>query len=167
MKAIALVALGLAIAAVAAVLTRAVTAAAPLFAQPPDVPTVSDSAPSPQYAAAVERARELVRVAVLEQNLPGISLAVAAGLPSEALAKAGLPACCADGKAFYSTPSDLVRFAVATNAENVNGELGGGSVMSLVTRRDSGIVVAVTSNIAHADTAALALKVAGVFAEQK
>ena len=36
-----------------------------------------------------------------------------------------------------------------------------------MTRRDSGIVVAVASNIAHADTAALALKVAGLFAEQK
>jgi hypothetical protein len=38
--------------------------------------------------------------------------------------------------------------------------------MSLMTRRDSGIVVAVTSNISHANTAALALKVADVFAEQ-
>ncbi len=76
-------------------------------------------------------------------------------------------ACCADGKAFYSTPSDLVRFALATKADSVNGELAGGSVMSLMTRRDSGIVVAVASNVAHANTAALALKVADVFAEQK
>ena len=51
----------------------------PLFAQPQDVPSVIDSAPSPQYAAAVERARELVRAAVLEQNLPGVSVAVGAG----------------------------------------------------------------------------------------
>ena len=76
-------------------------------------------------------------------------------------------ACCAGGKAFYSTPSDLVRFALATNAGSVNGELAGGSVMSLMTRRDHGIVVAVASNVAHANTAALALKVADVFAEQK
>ena len=76
-------------------------------------------------------------------------------------------ACCAGGKTFYSTPSDLVRFALATKADNVNGELAGGSVMSLMTRRDNGIVVAVSSNIAHADTAALAVKVAGVFGEQK
>jgi len=76
-------------------------------------------------------------------------------------------ACCAGGKAFYSTPSDLVRFALATKADSVNGELAGGSVMSLMTRRDSGIVVAVASNVAHAKTAALALKVADVFAEQK
>ena len=39
--------------------------------------------------------------------------------------------------------------------------------MSLLTRRDNGIVVAVASNVAHAKTAALALKVADVFAEQK
>ena len=76
-------------------------------------------------------------------------------------------ACCAGGKAFYSTPSDLVRFALATKADSVNGELAGGSVMSLMTRRDNGIVVAVASNIAHANMAALALKVADTFAEQK
>jgi CubicO group peptidase (beta-lactamase class C family) len=51
----------------------------PLFAQPQEVPSVIDSAPPPQYAAAVERARELVRAAVLEENLPGVSVAVGAG----------------------------------------------------------------------------------------
>jgi hypothetical protein len=76
-------------------------------------------------------------------------------------------ACCAGGMAFYSTPSDLVRFALATKADSVNGELAGGSVMSLMTRRDSGIVVVVASNVTHSNTAALALKVADVFAEQK
>ena len=76
-------------------------------------------------------------------------------------------ACCASGKAFYSTPSDLVRFGLATKADSVNGDLAGGSVMSLVTRRDQGIVVAVASNIAHANTAALALRVADSFAAQK
>jgi hypothetical protein len=76
-------------------------------------------------------------------------------------------ACCAGRMAFYSTPSDLVRFALATKADSVNGQLAGGSVMSLSTRRDNGIVVAVESNVAHANTAALALKVADVFAEQK
>ena len=76
-------------------------------------------------------------------------------------------ACCPGRMAFYSTPSDLVRFALATNADSVNGELAGSSVMSLVTRRDTGTVVVVASNIAHAGTAALARKVADVFAEQK
>ena len=276
---------GVLVAAFAAFVMHVVTVAAPLFAQPPDVPSVSDPAPSPQYAAAVERARKLVRAAVLHQNLPGVSVAVGAVLPSAASAQEGgtvvwaegfgwrdvdtrtpvtpatrfnigtaasavtaaaverlglantgadsaaewspehigepeedfpplallrhviwqplglmapeypLPgdratfyvprsddndtrrgrrlmymrdlACCADGMAFYSTPSDLVRFALATNADSVTGELAGGSVMSLTTRRGNGLVVAVTSNVAHANTAALAMNVADVFAEQR
>jgi hypothetical protein len=264
---------GLLVAAFAAVLTHGVTAAAPLFAQPPDVPSVSTSTPPPQWAATADRARPIVRDAIAEQNLPGVSVAVGAGgaivwaegfgwrdvgtrtpvtpntrfhigtaasvVTAAAVAPLGLAhtgsesaaawspehigepeedfppltflrhnvwqplglapaeypladdratiyvprldndprrgrrlmymrdlACCQDGKAFYSTPSDLVRFALATNADSVNGELAGGSVMSLVSR-DGGIVVAVTSNIAYADTAALARKVADVFAGQK
>jgi hypothetical protein len=268
-------AVGVLIAAFAAFLTHAVTVAAPLFAQPPDVPSVSESAHSPQWAAAVDRARPMVRAAIVEQNLPGVSIAVgmgvgivwaegfgwrdvvtqtpvtpdtrfnigtaapvvtAAAVASLVMTNTGtdsaaewspghigepeddfplftlvhniilrpigvaapaqpLPgdratfyvprsddnnprrgrrlmymrdlACCAGGMAFYSTPSDLVRFALATKADSVNGELAGGSVMSLMTRRDNGIVVAVASNVAHANTAALALKVADVFAEQK
>ena len=275
----AAVAVGVPIAACAAFLIHAATISAPLFAQPPGVPSVINSPPSPQYEAAVERARGLVRAAVLEQNLPGVSVAIggggtivwaegfgwrdvetrtpvtpdtrfnigtaapvvaAAGIASLGMRHTGtdsaaewspdhvgepeedfpgftavhdlilrpigvsaprqpLPgdratfyvpttfwkgfttdprggrrlmymrdlACCASGKAFYSTPSDLVRFALATNADSVNGELAGGSVMSLMTRPDDGIVVAVASNVAHANTAALALKVADVFAEQK
>ena len=265
---------GVLIAAFAAFLTHAVTVAAPLFAQGPDVPSVIDSAPSPQYAAAVDRAREVVRAAVLEQNLPGVSVAAGAGgtivwtegfgwrdvdtrtpvtpntrfvigtaasvVTAAAVAPLGLTntgadsaaawspehigepeedfalftlirhiifrpiglapaqplpgdratfyvprsddnnprrgrrlmymrdlACCAGGMAFYSTPSDLVRFALATKADSVNGELAGGSVMSLMTHRDNGIVVAVASNVAHANTAALALKVADAFTEHK
>jgi hypothetical protein len=272
-------AVGVLIAAFAAFLTHAVTVAAPLFAQPPDVPSISASAPSPQWAAAVDRARPMVRAAIVEQNLPGVSTAVGMGggivwaegfgwrdvvthtpvtpatrfnigtaapvITAAAVASLGMTntgtdsaadwspghvgepeedfpgfkfvhdiilrpigiadpaqplagdratfyvpatrwrgdttdprqgrrlmymrdlACCAGGKAFYSTPSDLVRFALATKADSVNGELAGGSVMSLMTRRDSGIVVAVASNVAHANTADLALKVADVFAQQK
>ena len=44
--------------------------------------------------------------------------------------------CCANGMAFSSTPSDLVRVALAGNLESVDGALAGGMVMSLVTRRD-------------------------------
>ena len=73
-------------------------------------------------------------------------------------------ACCTNGMAFYSTPSDLVRVALATNPGSVNGALAGGMVMSLMTRR--GIVIAVTSNIAHANTSSLALRVGDAFAEQ-
>ena len=275
------IAVGVAVAAVAAFLIHAVVVAAPLFPRSQEVPSVIDPAPAPRYAAAVERARELVRAAVSEQNLPGISVAVGAGLRSEALAKEGgtvvwaegfgwrdvvtrapvtpgtrfnigtaasavsaavaplglthtgadsaaagspehlgepeedfplftiirhvvfrplglapaqpLPgnratfyvprsddnprrgrrlmymrdlACCTNGTAFYSTPSDLVRFALATNPGSVNGELAGGMVMSLMVGRSSGIVIAVTSNMAHADTPSLALRVGDAFAEQ-
>jgi hypothetical protein len=75
-------------------------------------------------------------------------------------------ACCANGRAFYSTPSDLVRFALATNPGRVDGELAGGLVMSLISARDSAIAIAVTSNMAHANTSSLALRVADAFAEQ-
>jgi CubicO group peptidase (beta-lactamase class C family) len=273
------VAVGALIAAFAAFLIHSIKIEAPLFAQAPGVPSVSASAPSPQLAAAVDRARPMVRAAIVEQNLPGVSIAVGIGggpgnivwaegfgwrdvvthtpvtpdtrfnigtaaqvVTPAAVASLGLTntgtdsaaewspdhvgepeedfpgftavhdlilrpigisaprqplpgdratfyvpatfwrgfttdprrgrrlmymrdlACCAGRMAFYSTPSDLVRFALATNADSVNGELAGGSVMSLMTRRDNGIVVAVASNIAHANTAALALKVAEVFA---
>ena len=272
---VALTALGLATAGLAAFLTHAATVAAPLFPQPADVPAVVDSAPASQYEVAVGRARELVRASLVEQNLPGVSIAVGAGATivwaegfgwrdvdtrtpvtpntrfnigtaASAVATANLAsigmtntgadsaadwspghigepgedfplftlvhdivlrpigaaapaqplpghratfyvprsgdnnprrgrrlmymrdlACCAAGKAFYSTPSDLVRFALATKAEGVDGELAGGSVVSLMTRRDMGLVVAVASNVAHADTASLARKVAGAFAEPK
>ena len=75
-------------------------------------------------------------------------------------------ACCLDGLAFYSTPSDLVRFALATNPGSLNGELAGGMVMSLMTGRDSGVIIVVTSNMAHANTSLLALRVGNACAEQ-
>jgi hypothetical protein len=74
-------------------------------------------------------------------------------------------ACCAGGMAFYSTPSDLVRLGLA-HGVSINGELAGGMVMSLMTLRDSRIVVAVLSSIAHANTSALALKIGDAFAKE-
>ncbi len=264
-------AVGVTVAAFAAFLTHAVAVAAPLFPQSQEVPSVVDAAPSAHYAAAVERARELVRAAVLEQNLPGVSVAVGAGgtvvwaegfgwrdvdtrtpvtpdtrfnigtaasTVTAAVGPLGLTntgadsaaewspehigepeedfplftiirhvvftpiglapatplaghratfyvprshdhpgrgrrlmymrdlACCANGMAFSSTPSDLVRFALATNPASVNGELAGGMVMSLMTRRDSGLAVAITSNMAHANTSSLALRVGTAFTDQ-
>lgn len=274
-------AVGLVIAALMASLTHWIVTTTPLFAQAQGVPSVVAPAPPAQYAVAVERAREIVRAAVMAQNLPGVSVAVGIGLPAVASAKEGtvvwaeafgwrdvgtrtpvtpdtrfnigtaasavtaavaplgltstgaesaaewspeaigeegedfppltllrhliwqplglmpmeypLPgdratfyvprsndsnarqgrrlmhmrdlACCANGMAFYSTPSDLVRFALATNPSRVNGELAGGMVMSLLTT-DDGIVIAVTSNIAHANTAALAQRIGDAFAKQ-
>lgn len=48
-----------------------------------------------------------------------------------------------------------------------DGESLGGMVTSLMIVRESGIVVAVTSNISYADTPALALKIAEAFAAQQ
>jgi len=265
-------AIGVLIAGFAAFLTHAVAVTVPLFAQPQGVPSAVNSVLSPQYAAAVERARELVRAAVLEQNLPGVSVAVGAdgtivwaegfgwrdvetktpvtpntrfnigtaasvvtaaavaslgltntgadsaaqwspehvGEPEEdfplftmlrhvivqpiGLAPAEYPlpgdratfyvprsddnplrgrrlmymrdlACCAGTLASYSTPSDLVRVGMA-NGGSINGELAGGTVMSLTTLRDDGIVVAVLSNIAHAKTSALGLKIGDAFGKE-
>jgi CubicO group peptidase (beta-lactamase class C family) len=264
-------AVGALVAAFAAFLTHDVNVRAPLFTYPQEVPSVIDSAPSPQYAAAVERAREFVRAAIAEQNLPGVSVAVGAGgtivwaegfgwrdvdtrtpvtpntrfnigtaasaVTAAAVARLGLTntgaesavewspeqigepgedfpplafmrhkiwqplglvpaeyplpddratfyvpradsdprrgrrlmymrdlACCAGTMAFYSTASDLVRVGLA-NGGSVNGELAGGMVVSLMTLRDSGNVIAVLSNIAHANTSALSLKIGDAFAK--
>jgi CubicO group peptidase (beta-lactamase class C family) len=71
--------------------------------------------------------------------------------------------CFGGSMAFYSTPSDLVRFGLANDGGG-GGELVGGRVMSLLTRRDRGVVVAVMSNVTHADTSVLAQRVAAAFA---
>jgi hypothetical protein len=71
-------------------------------------------------------------------------------------------ACCAGTLASYSTASDLVRVGLA-NGGSIDGELAGGMVMSLITLPD-GIVVAVLSNIAHANTSALGQEIGDAFA---
>ena len=117
--------------------------------------------------------------------------------------------CYAGSMAFFSTPSDLVRFGLAINggtllqpatvrllqtsqqltsgqktdyglgwdlhtvtlageptqAAGQDGDLQGQRVGSLMMFREAGIVVAVMSNISHADTPALALRVAEAFAQ--
>jgi CubicO group peptidase (beta-lactamase class C family) len=260
---------GVLLAAFAAVLTHAVTVAGPLYALSRDVPSSLGAAPSLAHAAAVERARVLVRAAILEQNLPGVSVAVGAGgrivwaegfgwrdvdtrtpvtpqtrfnigtaasavtaatvtslgltstgaepaaawspeaigepgedfppltiirhviLQPLGLAPAEYPlpgdratfyvpraddnplrgrrlmymrdlACCAGTMASYSTASDLVRAGMASE-RSVNGELAGGMVTSLTALPDRDIVVAVMSNIAHADTSAIAMTIADAF----
>ena len=264
-------AIGVVIAALAAALTHGVAVTVPLFAQPQNVPSASDSAPAPQYSTAVDRARELARAAILEQNLPGISVAVGAGgaivwaegfgwrdvrtqtpitpntrfnigtaasaIGPDDVARLGLTntgaesavewspeqigepgedfpvftilrhtifqpiglapaeyplpgnratfyvprvdgnprrgrqlmymrdlACCAGSMASYSTASDMVRAGLSGHG-SINGELAGGMVMSLVTLPDHGVVVAVLSNIAHANTSALGQKIGDAFAK--
>ena len=259
-------------AAGAAILNRRLAATATLFAHPQAVPSAVESTPPPEYATAVDRARALVRAAIVEQRLPGVSVAVAAGgalvwaegfgwrdlltkapviprtrfnIGSAAFAVTGsaaalgladtgtepaaawspghvgepeedfpgftfirevifrpigladpakpLPgdratfyvpisgddpsrgrrlmamrdlACCEDLMAFYSTPSDLVRLALAKSSDSFDGELAGGTVMSLVTEPNRGIVIVIASNIAYANTAALAQSIRDAFEPQ-
>ena len=118
--------------------------------------------------------------------------------------------CYAGSMAFFSTPSDLVRFGLAINSGTLlrpatvellhtsprltsgqetgyglgwdletvtlagestqavghDGESLGGMMMSFMTFRERGIVIVVMSNTSHADTRALALDIAQVFAKR-
>jgi len=51
----------------------------PLHPKPQDVPSVTVSAPLPRWGAAVEQGRQIVRAALTEHSLPGLSVAVGAG----------------------------------------------------------------------------------------
>jgi serine beta-lactamase-like protein LACTB, mitochondrial len=53
--------------------------ATPLHPNAQDVSAVSQSAPTPRWAGAVDDARQIVRAAITEQNLPGLSIAVGIG----------------------------------------------------------------------------------------
>ena len=55
------------------------TTAAPLHPDPQAVPSVTRAVPSAQWTGAVEQARQAVRASLLEQNLPGVSVAVGVG----------------------------------------------------------------------------------------
>ena len=44
-----------------------------------DVPSVAHLAPLPAWAGAVEQGRQVVRAALIDQNLPGLSVAVGSG----------------------------------------------------------------------------------------
>jgi len=55
---------------------------------------------------------------------------------------------------------------LTTNPGSINGELAGGMVMSLVTGPDGGLSIAVASNIAYANTSAIAEQIRDAFAAQ-
>jgi CubicO group peptidase (beta-lactamase class C family) len=59
--------------------TYVTTTATILHPEPHRVPSVTHSEPSPQWADAVERGRQIIRAGLSEQNLPGLSVAVGAG----------------------------------------------------------------------------------------
>ncbi|HJR58345.1 MAG TPA: serine hydrolase domain-containing protein [Vicinamibacterales bacterium] len=50
-----------------------------LHQDPKDVPSVVAAPPTPEWADAVDQARQLARAGLVEQNLPGLSVAVGAG----------------------------------------------------------------------------------------
>jgi serine beta-lactamase-like protein LACTB, mitochondrial len=53
--------------------------ARPLHPDPKGVPSVTQSSPSRQWTGAVELGRQLARAGLVQQNLPGLSVAVGAG----------------------------------------------------------------------------------------
>src|SRR5262245_12219694 len=50
--------------------------ATPLHPDPQRIPTVTDKEPPSEWAATVDRVRQIVRAGGAEQNLPGLSVAV-------------------------------------------------------------------------------------------
>src|SRR5688572_10517448 len=52
---------------------------AQIHTNPQDVPSHTHATPSSAWADAVERGRQIVRAGVVDQNLPGLSVAVGAG----------------------------------------------------------------------------------------
>jgi serine beta-lactamase-like protein LACTB len=77
--ALILVAVDLIPAAILGLFAYVTATAKPLHPNPQDVPSVTRSAPLPEWADAVHRARQIVRASLAERNLPGLSVAIAAG----------------------------------------------------------------------------------------
>ncbi len=72
-------AVGLLLAAILGLFSYMSLTATPLHPNPQAVPSVTQSAPLPKWAEAVERGRQIARAGLVEQNLPGLSVAVGAG----------------------------------------------------------------------------------------
>src|SRR5215217_2458837 len=77
--ALIVVAVGLLLSAIMGLFAYISATATPLHPNPQEVPSVNDSAPLPHWAGAVKEAQQIVRAAVTEQNLPGVSVAVGMG----------------------------------------------------------------------------------------
>jgi len=76
---LAAVAVGLLLTALQGLHVYMVTTATPLHPEAQRVPSVAHADPSPRWANAVERGRQITRAGVIGQNLPGLSVAVGAG----------------------------------------------------------------------------------------
>ncbi|HTL43391.1 MAG TPA: serine hydrolase domain-containing protein [Vicinamibacterales bacterium] len=73
------VAAGLLLAFIVGLFTYMNVTATPLHPDPQKVPSVMRAAPPPEWADAAGKARQAVRAALIDQNLPGLSVAVGAG----------------------------------------------------------------------------------------
>lgn len=74
--ALAVVGIGVVIAAVFGLFVYMSNTATPLHPNPDDVPSVTRADPTDEWAVAVAKGRDVVRAALVEQNLPGLSVAV-------------------------------------------------------------------------------------------
>jgi CubicO group peptidase (beta-lactamase class C family) len=70
---------GLLIAAIGGLWAYMSATATPLHPDPRNVPSVTHSVPSPVWADSVEQGRQIARAGLIEQNLPGLSVAVGVG----------------------------------------------------------------------------------------
>ena len=73
------VALGVFVTAIVGLFVFVGVTATPLHPDLEDVPSVTRADPSPKWGAAVEQGRQIVRTALGERNLPGVSVAVGVG----------------------------------------------------------------------------------------
>jgi serine beta-lactamase-like protein LACTB len=73
---LATVALGVLVATGLGIYTFLTSMATTLHPNPKDVPSVMAEPPAPEWAEAVDHARQLARAGLVEQNLPGLSVAV-------------------------------------------------------------------------------------------
>jgi serine beta-lactamase-like protein LACTB len=74
-----IVAVGLVPAAILGLFAFMSATARPLHPDPQKVPSAAHSSPSGKWAAAVDRGRQIMRAGLIEQNLPGLSVAVGIG----------------------------------------------------------------------------------------
>lgn len=77
--AVGVLGIGAAIAAIFGLFAYMSATKTPLHPDPQAVPSVTRSAPSPDWTSAVEQARQVARAGLAEQNLPGLSVAVGVG----------------------------------------------------------------------------------------
>ena len=73
------VGVGIGLLAIAGLWVYVSATATPLHPEPARAPSATNSDPSQQWAEAVERARDIMRAGLSQQNLPGLSVAVGVG----------------------------------------------------------------------------------------